>query len=208
MDRTIFTALAASLMLAGCSSWQTLNKAEMLPPEARPSSISTARAVPKATRWQRDTFGPLAELVGHTYRGEPLAGSSATVADIQSWNWALGGAGVSITHALEDKSYGGETIIYRDGETNQLAYVYITNAGFRTEGTFVLSEDGSWIAEEAVSGHESITKVRSTGNQRADGSLISESEFLQNGQWTPGNRFLYREVFDALPELTIPKRKK
>ncbi|MEO0883761.1 MAG: hypothetical protein AAFY34_13675 [Pseudomonadota bacterium] len=208
MNRTCLTTLCALAVLSACGSWNTLNKEHMLPPEARPSATPTTPRNVRATPWQRETFGKLVEFVGHTYRGEPLEGSSGAVADIQAWNWAIGGAGISIRHALEDRSYGGETIVYFDAETDALAYVYITNAGFRTEGTFEVAEDGSWAAEEAVTGHDTITKVRSTGTQRSDGSLLSESEYYENGEWRSGNRFLYREVVDAVPELDIPKRKK
>ncbi|MEM7005074.1 MAG: hypothetical protein AAF498_04280 [Pseudomonadota bacterium] len=206
MRRTGLAAFASSILLASCNSWNTLNQAEVLPPVARQGEddVQPPPAV-RATKWQKDTFGRLVELVGQTYRGEPLEGSSEAVADIQSWNWAIGGAGLSINHALEDRSYGGETLIYLDSETNALAYVYVTNAGFRTEGTFQLTEGGGWIAEEEVTGHPSITKVRSTGSRRSDGSLMSVSEYFQNGEWTPGNQFLYREVFDTQPELDVPK---
>ncbi|MEO1406132.1 MAG: hypothetical protein AAFV54_06535 [Pseudomonadota bacterium] len=204
MYRTGLISLAAITCFVGCSSWSTLNQDEMLPPEARFHATKPAARVAKATKWQKETFGPLVEFIGHTYRGEPLEGSSEAVADIQTWNWAIGGAGVSIQHALEDRSYGGETLIYHDAATDALSYVYVTNAGFRTEGTFELADDGSWVAEEAVTGHPTITKVRSTGSPRSDGSLMSVSEYLQEGEWTPGNQFLYREVFDAVPELDVP----
>ncbi|MEM6898856.1 MAG: hypothetical protein AAF583_03670 [Pseudomonadota bacterium] len=199
-------AFASSILLASCNSWNTLNQAEVLPPEARlGESNEQSPPADRATGWQKDTFGRLVELVGHTYRGEPLEGNSEANADIQSWNWAIGGAALSINHALEDRSYGGETLIYLDSQTDALAYVYVTNAGFRTEGTFQLTEGGGWVAEEEVTGHPSITKVRSIASRRSDGSLMSVSEYFQNGEWTPGNQFLYREVFDIKPELDIPQ---
>ena len=190
--------------LFGCAEWKTLN-ADKVSPVGVAAPTSALKPTPaKATAWQTETFGRLTRFVGRTFRGEPTGEGADTVADIQSWDWALGGAGLSIVHALEDGSYGGETLIYQDGESDDLVYVYVTNAGFRTEGSFVLNEDGSWSAEEAVTGHDTITRVRSTGEERSDGTLLMISEYLSDGDWTPGHRFIYREVFGVEPTLNVP----
>lgn len=199
-------SLSALAFLAGCAEWKMLN-AETMTPETATASTLRERVVAEPTAWQTETFGSLTRFVGRTFRGEPLEASSEANADIQSWDWALGGAGLSIRHALEDGSYGGETLIYHDNAADALAYVYVTNAGFRTEGIFLLEEDGSWQAEEDVSGHDTITKVRSTGRERLDGTLLSTSEYFKDGTWTPGHEFLYREVFDMSPDLKTPTTK-
>ncbi|MEM9667790.1 MAG: hypothetical protein AAF950_02620 [Pseudomonadota bacterium] len=202
----IYLGAMALFAATACSSWGTLNTAEVLPPEAQPLGTAESAATRgRPTKWQKQTFGKLVKLVGHTYRGEPLEGSTEATADIQSWDWALGGAGLSIRHALEDRSYGGETLVYYDKATDGLAYVYVTNAGFRTEGVFEIAEDGSWMAEEDVKGHASIIKVRSKGQLRSDGSLLTASEYYQDDAWTAGNSFLYREVLNMSPVLDIPK---
>lgn len=153
--------------------------------------------------WQRETFGALADLPGKTYRGEPDEGSDEPRVDIQAWEWAIGGAAISVTHALEDGSYGGETLIYADTAAEALAYVYVTNAGFRTEGTFDVADDGAWTASEDVLGHETITKVRSMGRIEPDGTMSVRSELLENGDWRPAHAFVYRET-DARPVIKPP----
>jgi len=207
MVRRILAIAAAMAALVGCASWSTLNSDANLPPEARPAN-GEATDIAEVTPWQKETFGVLAGFAGRTYRGEPLEGSSEAVADIQSWNWAIGGAGLSIRHALEDGSYGGETLVYHDKASDRLAYVYVTSAGFHTEGSFDINEDGSWTAVEEVTGHPSITKVRSNGHQRSDGSLMSASEYYQDDDWVPGTQFLYREVFDIEPVINPPTSSK
>ncbi|MEM9939496.1 MAG: hypothetical protein AAF768_11650 [Pseudomonadota bacterium] len=156
------------------------------------------------TAAQIETFGPLTEFVGKTFKGAPLAAGSEAKADIQQWNWALGGSAILIKHAIEDGSYGGNTYVYKDAASGDLVYVYITNAGFRTEGSMTVNDDGTYIAEEAVEGHPSITKVRSTSRLADDGSTLMTSEYLDDGVWTPGHRFLYKPTSDPLPPLAPP----
>ncbi len=181
---------AICVLTAACAS----------PAERTP--VESAGVEPSA--WQQANFGPLVELVGKTFVGR-TPGEDQSGGDVQRWDWALGGAGLSISHALSDGSYGGETLVYRDGETDALVYVYVTNAGFRTEGSFDIGADGSWTAEEAVTGHPSITLVRSTGRMREDGVLVSSSQYLDNGEWVDGHTFEYREAAEGVqPTLDPP----
>ncbi len=105
-------------------------------------------------------------------------------------------------HALEDGSYGGVTYVYENAQTGSLDYVYVTSAGFHTTGTFVLGEDGSWTAEEAVTGHETITRVRSTGRIMPDGRIAMVSEYLAKDVWSPGRNVVYSEVRARVPRIT------
>lgn len=154
-----------------------------------------------ATDAQRETFGPLADLPGQRFRGVPTDGSSERQDDFQQWQWALGGAAILIRHALADGSYGGDTYVYKDSESENLVYVYITNAGFRTEGVISINEDGSFAAEEDVAGHPSIKKVRSTSTFGDDGKIYMTSEYLDGGNWVTGHSFTYEQTLQDLPAL-------
>ena len=173
--------------------------AKLLPLEARnrPPHFQPPR-LPTAT--QIETFGPLSDFVGKSFRGIPGSDPDGK-ADIQVWSWALGGSAIKIQHAIEDGSYGGDSYVYKDAATGDLVYVYITNAGFRTEGIMTLNGDGSYTAEEAVSGHPSITMVRSTSRQNEDGSTNVVSEILDDGTWKPGHSFTYLPTDQPLPVL-------
>jgi hypothetical protein len=142
----------------------------------------------------RETFGALLDMVGMCYRGIPVGGSTERKPDIQHWQWALGDTAILIRHALEDGSYGGDTYIYKDAESGKLVYVYITNAGFRTEGVIELSDDSGFTAEEAVTGHPTITKVRSISSFKDDGSIHVASELFEDGQWGAGHAFTYNRT--------------
>ncbi|MEO1027470.1 MAG: hypothetical protein AAFX02_00290, partial [Pseudomonadota bacterium] len=146
-----------------------------------------------------------ASLVGKTFLGTPPNAGPDELGDIQTWEWAVGGNALSIRHAIEDGSYGGETLIYHDEAKGTLAYMYVTNAGFATQGTMTFGADESWTSQEAVSGHPTITEVKSTGRIQADGTMNMTSEYLDDGKWVPGHAFIYREVFDRQPVVNGPE---
>ncbi len=131
-------------------------------------------------------------MIGNTYRGLGAdedgdgAPDADLTPDIQVWDAALGGNAVRIRHTIADASYGGETLIYPD-TAQGLAYVYVTTAGFRTEGSITVADDGSWTATEDVIGHDEIIRVRSVGTIHADGSLSAVSDYeLATGEWRRG----------------------
>ncbi|MEQ3745759.1 MAG: hypothetical protein ABNH53_05920 [Henriciella sp.] len=166
--------------------------------------LSESWRLAEVTPLQRETFGALTDLIGKRFRGAPADGSTEDNPDTQSWQWALGGTAILIKHALADGAYGGDTYVYKDAKTGELAYVYITNAGFRTEGVMVVNEDGSYTAEEAVEGHPSITKVRSTSVLNDDGTSSMTSEYLDDGEWKAGHAFIYSPTTEPLPQLKAP----
>ena len=105
---------------------------------------------------------------------------------------------------MADGSYGGDTYVYKDAASGDLTYVYITNAGFRTEGVMTVNDDGSFTAIEDVLGHETITQVSSTSRLNADGTTTMTSKYLKDGEWTAGHGFSYEPTTEALPALKGP----
>lgn len=182
--RRLAALLVAGLVLTACACF---------PLRSQPSAPTAAQA---------ETFGALAGLAGKTWRSEAAGAGEAGPADISAWSWALGGRVMVNRHALEDGSYGGVTHVYENAQTGSLDYVYVTSAGFHTTGSFVLGEDGSWTAEEAVSGHDTITRVRSTGRMTPDGRMAMTSDYFANGEWSPGRNVVYVPVVAKIPEIT------
>lgn len=155
----------------------------------------------EVTDAQREDFGTLADYVGRSFKGVPTGGSTETFVDIQKWEWALGGKAILIRHVLEGGSYGGDTYVYKDGKSDTLTYVYITTGGYHTVGEMVPNENG-WIAEEAVNGHDSITRVRSTSVVDDTGVWTMTSQYLTDGNWVSGHSFEYVSTSDPLPTIT------
>jgi len=199
----VFTMIGAASLLAGCASWQVLNTDDMIG-DAKERSARTSEANVLANR-QEETFGGLAAYPGQTFWGTPTDAdgtpSADALADVQGWAWSQDGKQIIIKHALEDASYGGTTHVYPNGVEDELGYTYVTNAGFETVGTFTLDEDGGWEAVEVVDGHPTISHVRSRGYQAADGTLISEADYLSDGEWSRGHGFVYRSFDGDVPAL-------
>lgn len=153
---------------------------------------------------RQDRFGDLNRFLNHCYRGTPTGESGDSAADIQYWSYALGGAAITIEHALEDGSYGGISYVYPQAEPNTFTYVYITNANFHTQGTIIVNDDQSFTATETVSGHPTITEVRSISRFNETGLISMTSEFLDNGEWQPGPAFTHQVYDGAFPRLRPP----
>lgn len=203
MFRFMLISICA-VVLSACAEWGTLTKKGGLVDADTMARAKAASSLTPATAAQREMFGVLAGFPGRTFRGEPTSESAEALADFQHWAWTDDGEGLIIRHALEDGSYGGESIVRRDDANGQLTYVYNTNAGFSTEGTFTVNADGTWAAEEEVSGRGEVKKVRSRGEILPSGAMVSVSEYYANGRWTKGHSFEYREVWQDLPELQSP----
>lgn len=193
-------SLVAVLALSACGNAQ---EAGSVPEEGAPKALSAVAdraSAGEVTEQQKADFGTLAQYVGQTFKGAPTAQSDEASVDTQKWEWALGGKAILIRHALADGSYGGDTYVYKDAKSGALTYVYITNAGFHTVGEMTPTENG-WIAEEAVTGHDTITRVRSTSVVDEAGVWTMTSEVLTSGEWQPGHAFEYVPTSDPLPVL-------
>jgi len=191
---------AALLCVAACGNVQ---ESGAIPAEGGPKALSTIAEKPAPpSEKQVEEFGSLTNYIGMTFKGSPSGDSTEAFVDIQKWEWGLDGNTILIRHALEDGSYGGDTHVYKDAKTGKLTYVYITSAGYHTVGEMI-PNDGGWVAEEEVTGHETITRVRSTSVVDADGVWTMNAEYLKSGEWVPGHEFKYEETDTPLPILVV-----
>ena len=141
-----------------------------------------------------DVFKP---LCGKTWQGEFTGPDGTRMTDVSRWELILGGKAVRTVHSLNDGVYGGESLMFWDTEKESLAFVYITTAGFRTEGTIVVEGD-TFTSHEVVHGNaDGITEVRATSRVKEDGTLEMVSEYLRDGEWTAGHTVTYVEAQDA-----------
>ncbi len=154
---------------------------------------------------ETQTANPLAAF--DRYIGKTFVGTSADgkTTDIQKWESVLGGKVIRILHAVNGGTYGGETLVYFDNESQSLAYVYVTTANFSTAGHFTIEKNGDWSATEKVKGHETIAAVRSNGSIDKEGRLLSNATYInKDGSETAGHSFVYIESPDA-ELIYIPK---
>jgi hypothetical protein len=141
-----------------------------------------------------DVFKP---FCGKTWQGEFTGPDGARMVDVSRWELILGGKAVRTVHSLNDGVYGGESLMFWDGERETLAFVYVTTAGFRTEGTIAV-DGATFTSHEVVHGSaDGITEVRATSHLKEDGTMETVSEYLRDGTWTPGHTVTYVEAPDA-----------
>jgi hypothetical protein len=137
---------------------------------------------------------PFRPFLGKTWKGHFKESTpEKPQVDIAVWERALNGKAIRILHSINNGVYGGESIILWDEKKQSLVYYYFTTAGFYTTGTMTL-KDGKFESHEVVTGSaEGVTEVKSTGEVRADGTMLSKSEYLKEGKWVPGHEVTYKE---------------
>jgi hypothetical protein len=113
--------------------------------------------------------------------------------DVARWERALNGQAIRVLHSINRGEYGGETLISWNEAKRSLVFHYFTTAGFLTTGTIEV-RDRTLVTHEIVEGSaEGVEEVRATMKLQADGSLLTTSEYLKNGEWKPGHGIHYRE---------------
>jgi hypothetical protein len=128
-----------------------------------------------------------------TFKSEgKTPGSGKPTTDVVRWERALNGSAVRIMHSLNEGAYGGEVIVRWDEEKQAVCYHYFTTDTFWTEGTMNF-KDGKIRSHEFVKGKAGgVTEVRATLDMQPDGSYLQKSEFLKDGNWSPGREALYQ----------------
>lgn len=150
-----------------------------------------------AQTWAPDpALAALAPLVGETWQST-FESDGQTVTDVSRFEWAMRGHALRNIHALGGGAYGGETLVWAEGDS--LRFVYVTSGGFTTSGSGFIRDDGALVAEEAVVGNEDgIDRVRSVSFVDADGLLQTVAEYRQRGEWSPGRTATYVRTPDAV----------
>lgn len=155
-----------------------------------------AKVTPETLAPQLEVLRPYLNKV---WRGELQAQQPGkTSIDISLWQRALNGQAIKVLHSINDGEYGGESIIFWDKSKKSLAYYYFTTGGFYTHGVMKYDEvSQALVAEEQVENNANgITKVRSTTALKG-GHLITNAEYLQQGQWVKGHSATYSESKDG-----------
>jgi len=137
---------------------------------------------------------PLRPFIGKTWKGHFKDSTpEKPQVDIARWERALNGKAVRVLHSINNGVYGGESLVIWDDKKKSLVYYYFTTAGFYTTGTMTI-KDGKFTSHEVVTGGaEGVTEVKATSEVRADGTMVSKSEYLKEGKWVPGHEVTYRE---------------
>lgn len=140
---------------------------------------------------------PLRPYLGQYWQGMlSQPGADKAVIDRSHWSRALNGQAIKTVHSINDGEYGGESFIFWDEKQQSLAYYYFTTAGFYTHGTMQFDVGSNeFIATEKVENNQNgITEVKSYSRLMPDGTLVTKSSYLQNGNWVDGHSATYQQV--------------
>jgi len=137
---------------------------------------------------------PFRPFIGKTWKGT-FANSTPEkpVIDIVRYERAMNGKAVRALHSINNGEYGGETLIYWDGEKKSLSFFYLTTAGFRTEGVITTERDGFSSVEDVKGSANGITKVRGLAKITGPGKMKVTSEYFKDNAWVPGRETSYVE---------------
>jgi copper(I)-binding protein len=155
-----------------------------------PSVILAQPADLPAATSGRDAYAPFEPLIGRTYRGTGIGPNA--VEDIQHWEWAIGGHAVRVTHSVNGGAYAGETLIFRDKDSDGYIFHYFTTGGFHTTGTMRPVVGGGFEIDETVHGVEGLERIRSVMTT-VDGVRQARASIERDGQWVQTGGFDYRE---------------
>lgn len=166
---------------------------------SRPTLLSILALAPLLA-WAQATpeMEALAPLMGPAWIGE-VRGPDGPLTDVSVWSWAVDGRAARNVHAVDGGVYGGETVVWWDGEA--YAFVYVTTAGFVTQGTMRWTEEAALEAVERVENSggtlaDGVTRVR-TRISVADGELTVRTAFEREGAWGPDDVRTYRRDSSA-----------
>jgi len=138
---------------------------------------------------------PLRPLLEKTWKGTYKDSKlDKPTVDVERWERALNGQAIRLLHSINDGAYGGETLLIWDEQRKMISFYYFTTDGFMTTGTLE-PRDGKFITHEDVKGNANgVTEVRSTSQILPGGKFHVKSEYLKNGEWTPGHEATYEET--------------
>jgi hypothetical protein len=155
----------------------------------------------------RKIWGILADLAGHSYVGVP-PNDPKGAEDRDKWEWVLGGAVLRRTHVTANGTYAGETLFYYEALTKKIAYVYVTNDNYRTQGYIEVQPDGSCKVTDELIGWKEPFHVRGV-IKLSPGGYRQDTEYQKAGQWAPGHAFVYKEAaanstLEIKPHAVVP----
>ena len=148
-----------------------------------------------------EVYAPFAPMVGKTWRGTGTG--AAKVEDVQRWEWAVGGHAIRVVHAVNGGVYGGETLIFRDKDSEKFIFHYFTTGGFHSTGTITPVGPGEYDTEETVHGSAQVESLRATGRLGADGVYRVRALRPEGEKWVESGGFDYREDPAAVVRLPL-----
>ena len=142
----------------------------------------------------------LKPFIGNTYKGNFINSTKENpMIDVLSFERALNGNAVKVTHSVNNGEYGGETMVMWNSEKEGLQSWYFTSAGSLTIKNVQIKKD-TFISIEDVAGNQNgITKVKTIIEVLHGNQIQKRTKYLMNNLWKDGSEIIYNKVSDLKP---------
>ena len=142
----------------------------------------------------------LKPFIGNTYKGNFINSTKENpMIDVLSFERALNGNAVKVTHSVNNGEYGGETMVMWNSEKEGLQSWYFTSAGSLTIQNVQIKKD-TFISIEDVAGNKNgITKVKTIIEVLHGNQIQKRTKYLMNNLWKDGSEIIYNKVNDLKP---------
>tara|TARA_Y100000813_G_C24104316_1_gene324580 strand:+ start:516 stop:974 length:459 start_codon:yes stop_codon:yes gene_type:complete len=142
----------------------------------------------------------LKPFIGNTYKGNFINSTKENpMIDIISFERALNGNAVKVTHSVNNGEYGGETMVMWNSEKEGLQSWYFTSAGSLTIQNVQIKKDTFISIENVERNKNGITKVKTIIEVLHRNQIKKRTKYLMNNLWKDGSETIYNKVNDHKP---------
>ena len=139
-------------------------------------------------------------FIGNTYKGNFINSTKENpMIDIISFERALNGNAVKVTHSVNNGEYGGETMVMWNSEKEGLQSWYFTSAGSLTIQNVQIKKDAFICIEDVAGNKNGITKVKTIIEVLHGNQIQKRTKYLMNNLWKDGSEIIYNKVNDLKP---------
>lgn len=142
----------------------------------------------------------LKPFIGNTYKGNFINSTKENpMIDVLSFERALNGNAVKVTHSVNNGEYGGETMVMWNSEKEGLQSWYFTSAGSLTIQNVQIKKDTFISIEDVAANKNGITKVKTIIEVLHGNQIQKRTKYLMNNLWKDGSEIIYNKVNDLKP---------
>ena len=154
----------------------------------------------KSKTFLSEHLNGLKPFIGNTYKGNFINSTKENpMIDIISFERALNGNAVKVTHSVNNGEYGGETMVMWNSEKEGLQSWYFTSAGSLTIQNVQIKKDAFICIEDVAGNKNGITKVKTIIEVLHGNQIQKRTKYLMNNLWKDGSEIIYNKVNDLKP---------
>ena len=154
----------------------------------------------KSKTFLSEHLNGLKPFIGNTYKGNFINSTKENpMIDIISFERALNGNAVKVTHSVNNGEYGGETMVMWNSEKGGLQSWYFTSAGSLTIQNVQIKKDTFICIEDVAGNKNGITKVKTIIEVLHGNQIQKRTKYLMNNLWKDGSEIIYNKVNDLKP---------